>query len=93
MSKLSDRRREIRGMGIPEAQEELQRLRRHLFDLRLQKERGEVKNNRQFPQIKADIARLMYHLGELNNEAQVQAARPLAVEPASEAEAAEEPEA
>lgn len=80
MSKLSDRRREIRGMGIPEAQQELQRLRRQLFDLRLQKERGEVKNNRQFPQIKADIARLMYHLGELNNEAQIQATGPLAVE-------------
>jgi len=93
VSKLSERRREIRGMGIPEAQEELQRLRRHLFDLRLQKERGEVKNNRQFPQIKADIARLMYHLGELNNEAQVQAVGPLAVEPAGEAEADEEPEA
>ncbi len=90
MSKLSERRREIRGMGIPEAQEELQRLRRHLFDLRLQKERGEVKNNRQFPQIKADIARLMYHLGELNNEAQVQAAGPLAVEPAAEEQEAEE---
>jgi len=80
VSKLSDRRREIRGMGIPEAQQELQRLRRQLFDLRLQKERGEVKNNRQFPQIKADIARLMYHLGELNNEAQIQATGPLAVE-------------
>jgi large subunit ribosomal protein L29 len=94
VSKLSERRREIRAMDIPTAQEELQHLRRQLFELRLQKERGEVKNNRQFPQIKADIARLMYHLGELDNEAQIQATTgSLAVEPAEEAEADEEPEA
>ena len=93
MSKLSDRRREIRAMDIPAAQEELQHLRRQLFELRLQKERGEVKNNRQFPQIKADIARLMYHRGELNNAAQIEATGSLAVEPEAEtAEAAEEQE-
>ena len=69
MSKLNERRREIHGMSdAARRRTSCNDLRRHLFDLRLQKERGEVKNNRQFPQIKADIARLMYHLGELNND-------------------------
>ena len=69
MSKLSERRREIRAMDLTTAQHELADLRRQLFSLRLQLERGEVKNNRQFPQTKADIARLMYHIGELQHEA------------------------
>lgn len=67
MSKLSERRREIHAMTMAQSQEELAQLRKHLFELRLQKERGEVKNNRQFAQVKADIARVMHHLGELNN--------------------------
>lgn len=68
MSKLSEARRRIEAMGMAEAQEELKTLRRRLFDLRLQLSRGEVKNNRQFPQIKTDIARLMFHISELNRE-------------------------
>jgi large subunit ribosomal protein L29 len=67
VSKLSERRREIHAMTMAQSQEELAQMRKHLFELRLQKERGEVKNNRQFAQVKADIARLMHHLGELNN--------------------------
>jgi ribosomal protein L29 len=73
VSKLNDRRREIQAMDMAAAAEELKTLRRQLFDLRLQKERGEVKNNRQFPQVKADIARLMHHVGELNHAARVAA--------------------
>lgn len=73
MSKLNDRRREVQAMDMTSAEEELKTLRRQLFDLRLQKERGEVKNNRQFPQVKADIARLMHHIGELNHAARVAA--------------------
>ena len=50
MSKLSDQAprdpRDGSGDGGAEALE----LRHQLFNLRLQKERGEVKNNRQFPQ-------------------------------------------
>lgn len=69
MSKLSDERRRIEALGMAEAQDELKTLRRRLFELRLQLARGEVKNNRQFPQVKASIARLMFHLGELNREA------------------------
>ena len=49
------------------AQQALAERRRTLFELRLQKERGEVKNNRQFPQLKKEIARLLEHIGELNN--------------------------
>jgi ribosomal protein L29 len=67
VSKLSDRRREIRGMDLTSAQHELSELRTHLFRLRLGKERGEVKNTREFSQVKADIARLMFHLSELRN--------------------------
>ncbi len=73
MSKLSDRRRDIRGMDLVTAERELSGLRHQLFNLRLQKERGEVKNNRQFPQTRADIARLMHHIGELHHEVELSA--------------------
>jgi ribosomal protein L29 len=89
LSKLSERRREIQAMDIATAQDELKTLRRRLFELRLQKERGEVKNNRLFPQTKADIARLMHHLGELNSAAVLGAAGELT--PEAEAETTEAP--
>jgi ribosomal protein L29 len=73
VSKLSDRRRDIRGMDLVMAERELSNLRHQLFNLRLQKERGEVKNNRQFPQTRADIARLMHHIGELHHETEISA--------------------
>ena len=44
--------------------------------------RGEVKNNRQFAQVKADIARLMHHLGELNHAHGMEAAGALTNETA-----------
>jgi ribosomal protein L29 len=80
VSKLSDRRREVHALDMAQAQDELKRLRRKLFDLRLQHERGEVKNNREFPQTKADIARVMHHLSELNHAAQLEAEGALAAE-------------
>ncbi len=73
MSKLKDRRREIRAMNMHDAQQELNDLRRHLFELRIRKDRGEVKNNREFAQVRADIARLMFHLSELRNAAVLEA--------------------
>ncbi len=73
MSKLNDRRREIRAMNMHDAQQELNDLRRHLFELRIRKDRGEVKNNREFAQVRADIARLMFHLSELQNAAVLEA--------------------
>ncbi len=94
MSKLSETRRRINAMGMAEAQEELKTLRRRLFELRLQLARGEVKNNRQFPQIKADVARLMYRMSELNRmgpeeeeEAEGEAEAESAAEPVAEASA------
>ena len=67
MSRLKDQRREIQSMDLSVAEQALAERRRTLFELRLQKERGEVKNNRQFPQLKKEIARLLQHIGELND--------------------------
>jgi len=39
-----------------------------LLNLRLQQQRGEVKNNRIFAQTRKDIARLMHRLTELEAE-------------------------
>jgi large subunit ribosomal protein L29 len=84
VSKLSERRRETHGMSAAQAHQELADLRRKLFELRLQKVRGEVKDNRQFPQVKADIARLMHHLGELQHAHVMEAAGELPDETAGE---------
>ncbi len=68
MSKLNERRKQILEMSESEAQRELKDLRLKLFNLRLQQQRGEVKNNRVFAQTRKDIARLMYHLSTLEKE-------------------------
>jgi ribosomal protein L29 len=73
VSKLSDARSHVRSLDMATAQAELKKHRKDLFDLRLQLSRGEVKNNRQFSQIKAEIARLMFHISELNREALAEA--------------------
>lgn len=78
MSKLSERRREIHAMSEAQSQQELADLRRKLFDLRLQKARGEVRDNRQFSKTRADIARLIYHLGELQHAEEMAASGELA---------------
>jgi ribosomal protein L29 len=83
VSKLSEARNRVRSLDMAGAQEELKKYRKQLFDLRLQLSRGEVKNNRQFSQIKAEIARLMFHISELNREA-------AAEQEEAEAETAEE---
>ncbi len=67
MSKRSERVREIRGLDMASAQKELDEKRHDLFMLRLRKERGDVKNNREFPQLKKDIARLLQHMTDLSN--------------------------
>ncbi len=89
MSKLSERRLEIREYTTEQAEQELQRLRRQLFDLRIQQQRGEVKNNRQFNQVRTDIARLLYQLDLL---ALAEAEEALAAEEALEEEVVEEEE-
>ena len=87
MSKLSEARRRIEMMGMAEAQEELKKQRRQLFDLRMQLARGEVKNNRQFPQTKKDVARLLHHIGELQHAAEVEAELALSAETTDEGNA------
>ncbi|HLZ20561.1 MAG TPA: 50S ribosomal protein L29 [Ktedonobacterales bacterium] len=73
MSKLRDRRRDVQAMDLATAYEELKTMRDKLFRLRLQHQRGEVKDNRQFPQTKKDVARLLHHIGELQHAAEVEA--------------------
>jgi large subunit ribosomal protein L29 len=79
-------------MDLATAQQALAERRRTLFELRLQKERGEVKNNRQFPQLKKEVARLLQHIGELNNAADVESEDALDVVPADLEEDEEEEE-
>jgi large subunit ribosomal protein L29 len=68
------------------AQKELDEKRKDLFMLRLRKERGDVKNNREFPQLKKEIARLLQHMTDLSAAEQLEASGAL-----DEAEAAAEP--
>ena len=68
MSKASERRKQILEYTEAQAQNELKDLRLKLFNLRLQQQRGEVKNNRVFAQTRKDIARLLHHLTQLENE-------------------------
>ena len=68
MSKLNERRKQIAEYTVAEAQRELKELRLKVFNLRLQQQRGEVKNNRVFAQTRKDIARLQHRLTQLEGE-------------------------
>ncbi len=68
MSNLKERRQQIQALSYNEAQKELQELRLKLFNLRLQQQRGEVKNSRVFAQTRKDIARVLHRLTELERE-------------------------
>jgi ribosomal protein L29 len=68
VSKLNERRKQIAEYTVAEAQRELKELRLKVFNLRLQQQRGEVKNNRVFAQTRKDIARLLHHLTQLERE-------------------------
>ena len=68
MSKLNERRKQVAEYTLAEAQRELKELRLKVFNLRLQQQRGEVKNNRVFAQTRKDIARLLHRLTELEGE-------------------------
>jgi ribosomal protein L29 len=63
--KVNERRKQIMGFNQGEARRELKELRLRLFNLRLQQQRGEIKNNRVFTQTRKDIARVLYRLGQL----------------------------
>ncbi len=68
MSNLKERRQQIQALSYSEAQKELKELRLKLFNLRLQQQRGEVKNSRMFAQTRKDIARVLHRLTELERE-------------------------
>jgi len=68
VSKLSDRRKEVADLNVLEAQKQVQELRLKLFNLRLQQQRGEVKNSRVFALTRKDIARLQHRITILENE-------------------------
>ena len=68
MSKANERRKQIKEFSYGEANRELKDLRLKLFNLRLQQQRGEVKNNRIFAQTRKDIARLQHRLTQLEDE-------------------------
>jgi ribosomal protein L29 len=69
VSKLKERRQQIQQMSVGEAQKELKELRLKLFNLRLQQQRGEVKNSHVFAETRKDIARVLHRLGLLEREA------------------------
>ena len=68
MSKLNERRKQIAEYSAGEALRELKELRLKLFNLRLQQQRGEIKNNRVFTQTRKDIARVLHRLTQLEAE-------------------------
>ena len=68
MPKAKERRKQISEFNVGEAQRELKDLRMKLFNLRLQQQRGEVKNNRIFTQTRKDIARVLHRLSQLEAE-------------------------
>ena len=68
MSKLNERRKQIYEYTYGEAERELKDLRLKLFNLRLQQQRGEVKNSRVFAQTRKDIARLLHRMRQLEVE-------------------------
>ena len=68
MPKLNERRKQIQEFSYGEATRELKDLRLKLFNLRLQQQRGEIKNNRIFTQTRKDIARVLYRLTQLEAE-------------------------
>jgi len=68
VSKAKERRKQVAEYTAGEASRELKELRQKLFNLRLQKQRGEVKNNRVFGDTRKDIARLLHHLRVLEDQ-------------------------
>ncbi|HEX3640403.1 MAG TPA: 50S ribosomal protein L29 [Ktedonobacteraceae bacterium] len=68
MPNLRERRQQIQALSYNEAQKELKDLRLKLFNLRLQQQRGEVKNSRVFAETRKDIARVLHRLTELERE-------------------------
>jgi large subunit ribosomal protein L29 len=66
--KAKERRKQIAEFNVGEAHRELKDLRMKLFNLRLQQQRGEVKNNRIFTQTRKDVARVLHRISQLEAE-------------------------
>jgi ribosomal protein L29 len=66
--KVNERRKQINDLNMGEAHRELKDLRNKLFQLRLQQQRGEIKNNRAFTQTRKDIARVLHRLSQLKEQ-------------------------
>jgi large subunit ribosomal protein L29 len=66
--KAKEERQRIKELTLGEATKELAQKRRELFDLRLQQQRGELKNSRVFAQTRKNIARVLHRLTELGEE-------------------------
>lgn len=66
--KVNERRKQIMNLNEGEAQRELKDLRLKIFNLRLQQQRGEIKNNRTFTQTRKDIARVVHRLSQLEEQ-------------------------
>jgi ribosomal protein L29 len=68
VSKVKERRKQVAEYTVGEASREIKELRLKLFNLRLQQQRGEVKNNRVFAETRKDIARLLHRLTLLEGQ-------------------------
>ncbi|HEX7735583.1 MAG TPA: 50S ribosomal protein L29 [Ktedonobacteraceae bacterium] len=68
--KVNERRKQIQAFNEGEAQRELKELRLKQFNLRLQQQRGEIKDNSVFTKTSIDIARVLHRLGQLEREGQ-----------------------
>ena len=63
--KVNERRKQINEYNVGEARRELNDLNNKEFQLRLQQQRGEIKNNRMFTQTRKDKARVLAQLTKL----------------------------
>lgn len=63
--KVNERRKQINDYNVGEAQREYKDLCNKEFQLRLQQQRGEIKNNRMFTQTRKDKARVLAQLTKL----------------------------
>jgi len=61
--------KELRELSNEELVARRYELRKDAFNLRLQQQRGEIKNNRVFTQTRKDIARVLHRLSQLEAEA------------------------
>jgi large subunit ribosomal protein L29 len=57
----------LKDLSITELQNKIHEMKRELFNLRFQKAKGELENVRRIRQVKADIARVLTRMREIQN--------------------------